>query len=93
MSGGKKGTIIKRKSERFIKTKKRCTWIDEETGEQCKDKAIGHYFCETHFKMAGRIEHNLPVYSFENTDVENLVKEGLELSEMPTMDFKIKAGR
>lgn len=89
MAGGKKGVVIKRKSERFVKTERRCTWIDEESGEQCKEKAIGHYFCPYHYKMAGDIGENIAVYSVDDV-VKGVISTEIHLSEKMTTGYKSK---
>ena len=89
MAGGKKGVLIKRKSERLIKTDRQCTWVNEETGERCEEKAIGHYFCAYHFKMAGEIEQNTAVYSVEDTIKEMITVED-PISDKMSTGFKSK---
>jgi hypothetical protein len=85
----KKGQVIKRKSERHTKTERQCTWVGEETGERCKEKAIGHFFCAYHFKMASEIEENTAVYSVADT-IKEVIGDELKISDKMTTDFKSK---
>lgn len=85
----KKGQVIKRKSERLSKTERQCTWIDEEDGERCKEKAIGHFFCAYHYKMASEIEENTAVYSVDDT-IKEVIGDEPKISDKMTTDFKSK---
>lgn len=85
----KKGQVIKRKSERHTKTERQCTWIDEEDGERCKEKAIGHFFCAYHFKMAGEVEENMAVYSTSDV-IKEAIKDEPKLSDKMTTGFRSK---
>ena len=89
MAGGKKGVLIKRKSERLIKTDRQCTWVNEETGERCEEKAIGHFFCSYHYKMAGEIEENTTVYSTSDM-IKEAIKDEPKISEKMTTGYKSK---
>ena len=85
----KKGQVIKRKSERLSKTERQCTWVDEEDGERCKEKAIGHFFCPYHYKMAGEVEENMAVYSTSDV-IKEAIKDEPKLSDKMTTGFRSK---